>query len=119
MKWLSLHVGGQRWGIYLVKAASRLLGGADAQCDGITYVDQCRIYLSKDVERPALEDTLLHELLHAIFYVSGAGNVLNDLCKGNPDKFERAEEQIVRSLTPVLHRLLKDLGCRFPKGPTE
>lgn len=120
MKWLSLHIGGQEWGVYRVKGTSKLLGGHDeCACDGITYLDKCRVYLSKDVSDGVLEDTLVHELFHASLYVSGAANVLNDLCKGDAKKFERAEEQIVRCLTPVWHRLLKDLGFRFPKGPTE
>ncbi len=115
MKWLALHVGGQKWGVYVVKGGSRLLGADDDEkVHGHTYFDKCRIYLSKDQDEQAFEDTFLHELLHAAIYVSGAGNVFASQCK-NADKAEEAEEQIVRSLTPVLHRLLKDLGFRFPK----
>jgi hypothetical protein len=54
----------------------------------------------------AVEDTLLHELLHAMMFVSGADKIYD----GDPVK----EERLVTALTPTLHRLLKDLGLKFP-----
>ena len=115
MKWLDLYVGGQRWGVYVVKGGSRLLGADDDETvHGLTHFDKCRIYLSKSQDEQAFEDTFLHELLHAAIYVSGASNVLASQCK-TADKAADVEEQIVRSLTPILHRVLKDLGFRFPK----
>ena len=111
MKWLALHVGGQKWGVYVVQGTSRLLKSeTGAQLSGCCYYDKCRIYISKDQDEQAFEDTLIHELLHASLEVSGAGHVL--AVYEDPTA---AEEQLVRSLTPVLHRLLKDLGLRLPK----
>ncbi len=68
---------------------------------------RCRIYIANDIDEQAREDTLLHELLHALLHVSGA----ETHCKSTT-----AEEKLVIAITPSLHRLLKDLGFRFPKG---
>ena len=112
MKWLDLHIGGQRWGVYLVPPRSKLLADtttgvrADERSVGRCDFDRCRIYVAKDIDQQAREDTLLHELLHALLHVCGA-----DACRSTA-----AEERLVISLTPLLHRLLKDLGFRFPKG---
>lgn len=107
MKWLSLHLGGQLWGIYLVNPGNHRLVEDGERLLGCTYQDECRIYLARGLSDQVLEDTLLHELLHAALHVSGAALVINSHSK---------EEAIVRDLTPVLHRLLKDLGYRFPKS---
>lgn len=108
-RWLALHVGGQKWSVYLVSARSKFLeDGAGGHLYGHTFLDQCRIYIDRDADEQSREDTLLHELLHACLHVSGGsiGAALDDV----------TEERLVRCLTPVLHRLLKDLGFRFPKG---
>ncbi len=111
MKWLALHVGGQKWGVYVVSAKSKLLV-VDGECHvGRCYFDRCRIYLSKELGESAREDALLHELLHALLFVSGAESSYGK----SPEK----EESLVQALTPCLHRLLKDLGFRFPKGTSE
>ncbi len=109
MKWLALHVGGQAWAVYLVSPNSKYLVGEDGrrllgQCD----FERCRISISKDLDEGAREDTLWHELLHALLFVTGA----DDVYRGSA----RAEERLVKALTPAMHRLLKDLGFQFPKG---
>ena len=101
-----MTIGGQKWGVYLVNPGHRRLQDENEHVFGITYPNECRIYLARGMADAALEDTLLHELLHAALGVSGAGQELGS---------EAKEERIVRDLTPVLHRLLKDLGFRFPK----
>lgn len=112
MKWLDLHVGGQRWGVYLVSPNSKHLiehttpVGPDERSVGRCDFARCRIYIANDIQEQAREDTLLHELLHALVHVAGV-----DACKST-----RAEENLVKALTPILHRLLKDLGFRFPRG---
>jgi Zn-dependent peptidase ImmA (M78 family) len=120
MKWLSIRVGGQKWGVYLVKGNSRHFGtDENEEVDGVTYVDRCRIYVSSSLEPPVRDDTLLHELLHASFHVSGAQHALHEAVGGDAEKTDALEERVIRCLTPVLHRLLVDLGFRFPKGPNE
>lgn len=106
MRWLSLHIGGQMWGVYLVNPGHWRLQDEEEHVFGINYPGECRIYLARGQSEQAFEDTLLHELLHASLAVSGASHDIGDA---------RKEERIVRSLTPVLHRLLKDLGFKFMK----
>lgn len=101
--WLKLHIGGQLWRIYIVPARSKLLEGGAGCCD----YNACKIYISKAQDDQAREDTLWHELLHALLYVSGAEKAYD----GDP----KIDESIVSVLTPVMHRLLKDLGFRFPR----
>ena len=108
MKWLALHVGGQKWGVYLVPPTSKHLLDGDDSCVGRCDYEHSRIYVSRALDEPAREDTLLHELLHALLFVSGAEAAYG--------KSPKAEELLVAALTPILHRLLKDLGFRFPKG---
>lgn len=111
MKWLALRIGGQKWSVFLVPPKSKfLLGiGKDAETDsvyGACDYEKCRIYINKTLEEGPREDALLHELLHALLHVSGADKVY----KGG----HKADERLVTALTPSLHRLLKDLGFRFP-----
>ncbi len=109
MKWLALHVGGQRWSVYLVAPTSKHLQGDDGDRHvGRCFYETCRIYISRDLDASARDDALLHELLHAALFVSGAEAAYG--------KSAKAEETLVSALTPCLHRLLQDLGFRFPKG---
>ena len=115
MRWLTLHIGGQRWAVELVSPKSKYLLVDGEPCDGVAHYDLCRICLRRDLPPQALEETLLHELLHATNRVTGASHVLDEAV---PKRAYAVEEHWVRTLTPVLHRLLKDLGFRFPKGPS-
>jgi hypothetical protein len=115
MKWLTVHIGGQKWTIHAVRETSKhFAANADENVTGITYPDNCLIYVSRDLAPGVREDALLHELLHAVFGVSGAEHVLDEECKAGPRK---VEERLIRCLTPTLHRLLVDLGFNFPKLP--
>lgn len=108
MKWFDVHVGGQKWRVEIVRSNSPHLRHEDGDHTmGMTVYDKCRIYIDRDQDEQAREDTLLHELLHATFEVAGVRILLNP----------ELEERIIRALVPILHRLLKDLGFRFPKGP--
>lgn len=109
MKWLSLRIGGQRWGVYVVASGNPNLRHAGKRCMGVCDPVKCRIYISRDQSQASLEDTLLHELLHATLKVTGADEAYA--------RAEQVEEDIVKPVTPVLHGLLLDLGFVFPKGP--
>lgn len=111
MKWLALHIGGQRWGVFLVSPKN-----ANLLEDGIRYVgrcvyEKCRIYISRDLDTQARNSVLLHEVFHALLHISGAEAVY----EGDADK----DEQLVSTLTPHLHSVLVELGFLFPKGPNE
>jgi Zn-dependent peptidase ImmA (M78 family) len=110
MRWLALKVGGQRIGVYVVRRKHKMLDGAD----GVYHPELARIYLASDLEEGPREDTLIHELDHVVNEVSGVNNVLRDACGAS--KIDAVEEQIVRCRTPIWHRLLCDLGFRFPRG---
>lgn len=108
-KWLALHIGGQRWSVHIVSPKSKHL----VDEEGVRHVGRCvyvasRIYISSELSESVREDTLLHELLHALLYVSGAEAAYG--------KSAKLEEQLVSALAPMLHRLLRDLGFRFPRG---
>ncbi len=117
MKWLSVHVGGQKWRVDLIKGNSKHFEAeADERVYGITHADKCRIYIAREQDEQVREDTLLHELLHAVFGVSGASNILASVC-GERDAACKTEEDVITAITPLLHRALKEFGFRFPKGP--
>ncbi len=109
MRWLAVHIGGQKWNVYIVGPNSKYLTDNVGAHYGRCFYDTCRIYISKALDRQAREDTLWHELLHALLYVTGADKVYG----GDA----RADERLVTALTPAMHRLLKDLGFSFPPGP--
>lgn len=108
MKWLSIGIGGQKWGVYLVSPKSKHLNVEGEVRIGSCVYSSCRIFISRDLGESAREDALLHELLHAILYVSGAEKEYG--------RSAEVEEGIVGAITPVLHRVLSDLGFRFPRG---
>ncbi len=104
--WLRLSIGGKRWGIYLVSEAHRRLrGDPDETVHAICYHDECRIYVARGPQE-VVEELILHEIEHALYRESGASYEVAD---------EEKEERIVRDITPLRHRVLRDLGFRFPK----
>lgn len=113
MIWLRLRVGGQRITVRTVRRSHPKLEG----CDGMFHPELGRIYIANDLAEGPREDTLFHELDHVVNDVSGANHALADVVPKR--KLDRVEEQIVRCRTPIWHRLLRDLGFQFPKGPTE
>jgi hypothetical protein len=84
---------------YTVIYAKRL--HTDHELFGVTMASQQKIYVDPDVPLQTGQDTLLHELLHAIFDVAGLNIELDDGAK-------LTEEQIIRRVTPWLLMLLKD-----------
>lgn len=107
MKWFDVHVGGVSWAVHLAKPGSKDL---PASYGGICYLDRAAIYIDQGLSHPLRVEALLHELLHAAFYVSGAAHALT-----LPPTVDR-EEAIVRDLTPVIHRLLVDFARAPLKG---
>lgn len=93
--------------MHLVSARSKHLRDGEKHFDGRCVYDSCTIYIDKSLPEPVREDTLFHELVHALFYVVG----MQDVFKGDGE----TEEHAVRRLVPTMHRLFLDLGFRFPK----
>lgn len=65
---------------------------------GLTSVNQCRIWVDDNQSKSQIQDTLLHEILHAVF----------DTCGISVDLDHAAEERIVRVLAPNLLSLFRD-----------
>ena len=111
MRWLKLHVGGQLWTVDVVRAAHPDLDDGE----GVCLFEKCRILISRDLSPEARDETLLHELLHAAMHVSGARKTVHGLAEAAGGEGDEAEERFVRGLTPVLHRLFRDMGFVFPR----
>ncbi len=107
--WLRLHVGGQLWSVYLIERG-KYLGASDS---GACCPNQCSIYVRKSLSDSSRDDTLLHELLHSVLFVSGGSRELYELCG---DAAPAVEERIVGAMTPILHKILLDLGFQFPRA---
>lgn len=118
MKWLSAPVGGQNWRVDLVRKKHPIFEGDN--CFGITIRDKCRVYIAKEFEEPIRESTAVHELFgHVAFRVSGASQIIFELCNNDEEKAEKAEEDIVSRLELVWYPLFLHFGFRFPKGIVE
>lgn len=120
MKWFTVHVGGQNWTVELLpREHPQLCGDTETElCDGRTHPDDCVVAVANIMAPEARDDATLHELLHASFLVSGARHELVMKCRGSEKRADELEERLIRALTPVLHRMLKDLKFKFPKVPT-
>ncbi len=88
-----LHLVGKT---YDVRHESPAAGDRFGECN----VDKCRIILSPDHDEQQRRDTLLHEVLHALWGESGLP-AIGSLTDG-------LEEVIVRTLTPGLLAALRD-----------
>jgi hypothetical protein len=108
--WLRFRIGGQRWRVVLVSPKSKHLANDEGdRLHGACDYERAVIYISRSLEGALLVETALHEILHALLYVTGAEKVYN----GNAEK----DELLVSSLTPALHAVLLDLGFKFPTRP--
>lgn len=113
MRWFNASVGGQKWQVELVRKKHRELGDDSHGC---TLSEKCRIYIAKEYEESIRESTAVHELFgHAAFRVSGAHQLILDLCAGDEAKAEAVEEEMVGRLELVWYPLLTELGFKFPK----
>lgn len=115
-KWQSFYIGGQKWTAYLVAPTNPDLQPetpGDKPYVGRCLFDKCVIKISRELGDQAREDTLIHEILHVLIRSSGMWDVLEEAVGENVAG--RAEETFVSVGTPLLHRLLTDLGFRFPR----
>lgn len=67
------------------------------EVSGLTVYKEQKIYVDPDQAKDMFADTLLHELLHVVYYVSGLGEIEN-----------ATEEQIVFVMTHPLLQILRD-----------
>lgn len=72
----------------------------EGNCFGSTHCDGQKIFLDPDDTTLHREQTLLHEIMHAIWWETG----LKERYKDN----KTIEEEIISSITPCLYQVLKD-----------
>ena len=109
-------IGGTEWRVEVVPRSDPRLVEDGEKLDGRCTPEQCLVLIADDLSSEAREELFVHEALeHAINHISGARHEMGLRCRSAKAADEH-EERIVRARTPLLHRLLKDLGFRFPKG---
>lgn len=77
---------------------------AEGHVFGSTHHHTLKIYIDPSTNPIVQEETLLHEILHAILFVSGMGYRFDEK---EPQK-RPDEEELIRSLSPMFHQVLKD-----------
>jgi hypothetical protein len=107
MIWRRWRLGGQKWRAKLVSPQSKHLLLDDIRREGVCDFKSCTVYLARDLEDSALVEAFLHEVVHAILYVSQADEAYGK----NP----KIEERIVGPFTPMLHQFLTDLGLKVQR----
>jgi hypothetical protein len=68
------------------------------KADGLLYYRDNSIHIAKEQCQSQQASALLHEVLHAVFYISGLSSEFRS----------QTEEKIVRALEPFLFQLLRD-----------
>ena len=108
MKWMVLYLGGKKWTIYLVTTRSKWLRDSESgePLDGYCDYDTLCIYVNKNLSEDLFKETLIHECLHAAIFTSGAHRFF---VPGTDN-----EENLVAVLSPYIHGMLRDMGCRIP-----
>lgn len=109
-----LEICGQTYSIFSVKKGDvKGMGTAE----GMTDVLKNEIYLKQKLLKNPCRflDTLVHEILHAIFDASGLGFWLKRKMKVRGNAWIRAQEELIRFQTPALVSTLKNAGF-LPKG---
>lgn len=78
-------------------------------CDGYTDCTNGVIVIAEELTETRARDALVHELLHAIFDGQGVASYLKTLLKRGV-KYEDAEENLIRSLTPAIITSFRSAG---------
>ena len=88
--------------IFRVKIVPNLKDTDGIELSGLMEGEQKTIKLSSSLNESSIEYVLLHEVVHAVFYVSGASNLLDD--------------KVEESLTVALEH---GLGCLYKLRETK
>jgi hypothetical protein len=110
--WFRAIVCGQTVPVYLCKPGNvYLLEEEDEKLLGVFDHDKNRIAVCSEQPVESIKETLVHELLHAYFYLS---RVRSNFLRDNLE----LEEKIVGTLAPHLFAGLRDSGLlRIPRLP--
>lgn len=74
-------------------------------CYGSTHYSSQKIFIDPEMHIQMQEETFLHEVIHALMFVSGLGYKL--------EKGKESEESIIRLLTHPLYQFIKDNNLLF------
>lgn len=75
---------------------------------GITYYDDCEIYIREDTHKGRMQDLIIHEIFHALFEGSGAYFMLKSYLK-HDELVNDTEEKMIRMLVPHLVVVLRQI----------
>lgn len=111
------YIGGTEWRVQIVpRTDPRMIDDDGSTLEGHCINEECLVLIAEDLSTEAREEVFVHEVFeHAINIVSGAKHEMGLRFRSEKTRAEH-EERIVRARTPHLHRVLKDLGFRFPRG---
>lgn len=85
-----IKVGGIKYKIELVKVIDV---GGERNFQGMCHFDEARIEILESLSDQRIEQTLIHELTHAIFYEAG---------------YDEQDEDMINRIGIVLHQVVKD-----------
>ena len=90
----SLKIGGHVWKITHNKDVTN-----EGGCFGSTHPLTQRFFLDPEISQQKQEQTLIHEILHAIWWTNGMRS---------REELKKEEEYIIDSLSQGLYQVLKD-----------
>lgn len=95
-----LRIGGLDW---KVEYSNHIAN--EGQCYGSNHAKTQSIFLDPDTTQQHIEEVLLHEVLHAVFWRTGLW-----------ERFKNSqitEEEVIAALSPCLHQVLKENKLEF------
>lgn len=96
-----IKIGGFQWRVIESKDIS-----IEGNCFGSTHTDTQKIFLEPGIPEQKRSQTLLHEIMHAIFWTSG-------LEKIHTGSHRLTEEELVNSLSMGLFQVIRDNKLDF------
>lgn len=89
-----LKIGGFEWSVQSHEDVSR-----ESDTFGSTHTATQKIFIEPNIPQQKKEQTLLHEILHAVWWQNGIERTTED---------KKLEERVVHSLSMGLYQVLKD-----------
>ena len=114
--WFDVVIVGSKWQVWLASPTDPEM----SELDGLCLSSQNVILIDWSLPDGHTKATLFHELLHAIFSMSGFDHAVSDMCGKTMDEWFKIEETIVRLLGPQLVDTMERNGWQInmPPKPT-
>lgn len=97
-----LKIGGFQWSVEEHKDVAH-----EGNVFGSTHTQSQKFFIEPDLAIQKRDQTLLHEIMHAIWWQSGLGKIYND------KEHKEIEENVVHGLSMGLYQVLKDNKLSF------